>query len=251
MAEKELKEAVTQSLQSQDPSVITHLKIVTREEKLVHISPTDYITEFVPRKPRRTADGENTTVERVSTSPSLLDAIRGYANTVIDTLDSKTHNGKRTKWKGGYYIYEIATEVNLDVDDVLAPISKWCDERWLISYGEGKTKYPAKVVGQFFYKELSGSRESEKKDINEGDFADVTIYINLSDLPGTEFKFSKSVTLGRGCYAITVRNLDAYLDDVNATGVRNKKSITLEEYYAAKEAKADLLSFTEPSWVGW
>lgn len=225
------------------PKVLENTTIDTTPCILYHISPTDDIKEFVPRKVQRSMPGEDKTVARVCTAPTLLDCIRGYAVTVGDYLqedEGQVGAAGDHEWRGGYYIYAIPTDVNLVVTEKLAPIAKWCDERWLIDVTQREQKYPAKIIGQFFYTRANGD-----------EFADVMMYIRLFDNCTEMVDFDEKLTLGKGCHAVEVRNLDAYYKKGNITKTGKHRVIPLGEYLKAKKVKADLLSYDQPAWTGW
>lgn len=225
------------------PKVLENTTIDTTPCILYHISPTDDIKEFVPRKVQRAMPGEDKTVARVCTAPTLLDCIRGYAVTVDDYLqeeEGEVGAAGKHEWRGGYYIYAIPTNVNLVVTEKLAPIAKWCDERWLIDVEERGQKYPAKIIGQVFYTRANGE-----------EFADVMMYIRLFDNLDEMMPFDSKLMLGKGCHAVEVKNLDAYYKKGSITRTAKHRVIPLGEFLKAKKVKADLLCYDQPAWTGW
>lgn len=234
------------------PVVLENCSINVTPSVVWHISPTDEIKEFVPRKVKRQMPGEDETVARVCTASTLLDAIRGYAVTVVDFLSKETNNAGDDDWRGGYYIYAIPTPINIQPTEKLAPISKWCDERWLVDYKQNKQPYPAKVIGQFFYRRHVGPKVAERSGINSGKFADVEVYLKLDDVGPELFPFSSGLSLGKGCHSVIVKRIDAYFKSgYDGTQVGKSKPITLSDYYKAKKVKADLLSYEPPSFMAW
>lgn len=233
------------------PRVLENSIIVTEDEVLYHISPSNEIKEFVPRVVKRSMADEDETVARVCTAPTLLDALRGYAMTVSDFFKGVSHAAGNDDWRGGYYIYEIPAEVNIRPNEKLAPISKWCDERWLIDYKGKGQKYPCKIIGQVFYNKVTGIEDPDHAGINAGDFASVELYIKLDEVPKGLFPFSPDLLLGEGCHGVWVSNIDAYLTRGNLTKVTKHRKITLGEYYKGKKCKADLLSYSPPSYLDW
>lgn len=232
-----------QTLMRYSPKVMENTIIVHEPTVLYHISPTDEIKTFIPRVVQRAMPGEDNTVARICTGVTVLDCIRGYAVTVDDFLQADPGQfgaAGEGDWLGGYYIYAIPSTVNIKVTEKLAPISKWCDERWLIDYKQKNQQYPAKVIGQMFYRSAKGNH-----------FAEVEIYIQiLEDIPGL-VPFTERVSIGKGCHAITVTDLDAYYRKGDSTKVKSSRTIPLGQYIKAKKVKADMLSYTPPAWAGW
>lgn len=224
--------------------VVENTEIIVNPCTLLHISPSSGIKEFEPRKPKRSMDKEDLTVARVCTSPTLLDAIRGYAVTIKDAMRGKAHCAGDDDFKGGYYIYAFPKVTHLKPNEKLAPISKWCDERWLINFRQANQKYPAKIVGKMFFPRVEVDKE--------GWFGEVEIYIQLEDLPNGELlEFSDKILLGKGCHAVVVKNLGAYLLKGDLLEVLSHKVIPLGQYYKAKNVKAELLSFNVPAYLDW
>lgn len=232
--------AAMRTLMRYSPKVLENTIIVHEPEVLYHISPNDSVKEFIPRPVKRAMPGEDNTVARVCTAPTILDCIRGYAVTVDDFLKDKAGCAGGEEWRGGYYIYAIPTELNIKITEKLAPIAKWCDERWLIDYKQKGQKYPAKVIGQMFYKSARGDQ-----------FAEVEIYVRLDDDIEGLVPFSDRLSLGKGCHAVTVADLDAYYRKGSSTRVMRDRRITLAEYLKAKGVKADMLSYEPPAFLGW
>lgn len=235
--------AAMRTLMRYSPKVLENTIIATEPNVLLHMSPTDEIKEFVPRIVQRAIDGEDNTVARVCTAPNLLDCIRGYAVTVKDFLDQEAGCAGNDEWRGGYYIYAIPCEINIKITEKLAPIAKWCDERWLIDYKHKGQKYPAKVIGQFFYK-----RVFEKPG---DDFAQVEMYIQITDVSEGMVPFTPDLLIGKGCHSIVVEDIDAYYRKGDSTKVKSHKTIPLGEYLKAKNVKADMLSYQPPAFLRW
>lgn len=232
--------AAMRTLMRYSPKVLENTVIVTDPKILFHISPTDEIKEFVPRQVMRAIDGEDNTVARVCTAPTILDCIRGYAVTVKDFLKGEAGCAGDDDWRGGYYIYAIPCDINIKITEKLAPIAKWCDERWLIDYKQKGQKYPTKVVGQLFYKRAHGN-----------EFAEVEMYVQITEDVEGLVPFTEDLLLGKACHSVTVTDLDAYYRKGATTKVKSHKTIPLGEYLKAKKVKADLLSYTPPAFLGW
>lgn len=228
------------TLMRYSPKVLENTIIVHEPEMLYHISPTDEIADFVPRVVKRAMPGEDNTVARVCTAPTILDCIRGYAVTVRDFLDGEAGCAGGGEWRGGYYIYAIPADLNIKITEKLAPIAKWCDERWLIDYKQKGQKYPGKVIGQMFYRTAKG-------DV----FAEVEIYIQITEDVEGLVPFTDKLSLGKGCHSVTVSDLDAYYRKGATTRVRSSKTIPLAQYLTAKKVKADMLSYTPPAFLAW
>lgn len=225
------------------PKVIENTVIDTAPKVLYHISPTDNIKEFVPRVVQRSMKGEDKTVARVCTAGTILDCIRGYAVTVDDFLQEKPGEVGAAgdhDWRGGYYIYAIPTEISLAVNEKLAPIAKWCDERWLVNWRESDQPYPSKVVGQMFYRLAKGSKHH-----------DVDVYVQIFENASELVPFTHDILLGKGCHSVVVKNLDAYYTKGDITKAVKHSVIPLGQYLKAKKVKADMLSYKMPAFLAW
>lgn len=210
------------------------MTIDTAHKVLYHISPNPNITVFSPRPIQRTMKGEDEEVKRVCTGITLLDCLRGYAVCLQDYMKKKAHCAGDDNWLGGYVIYAIPTEGSIRPSPVLAPISQWSEERWLVNYREEDQQYPAKLIGRFFINELKVSD-------NEGDRT-IESYL-LLDLKSGPFRVSPLISLSPGYYRLNIPSLERYNDrplDATAVGVIE---LTEEEYKEGKRSRAALLSY--------
>lgn len=202
---------------------------------LYHISPDPTITTFVPRKIQRTMKGEDELVDRICTGVTLIDCFRGYAVSVNDFVKNKAHCAGDNNWLGGYVIYGIPHNGCLVPSSNMAPISAWCEERWLVSHLAEKQQYPTKIMGKAFINRVYLTGESKETRIIETE-----LLFEIFDQP---LKFSEELVLGRGFHSITVGSLEKYVKGQSLQGNVAHNVLTENAYSEQKERHAELLSY--------
>jgi hypothetical protein len=223
-------------------------KIVTPDEYpspyMFHISKDPKIKEFIPLIGRRQGESEDRTTPRICVCPYLIGCMIGYADVVSDFMigpdQDKRPGGNR--FLGGWKIYAFAYEGALKPTKKLVYDAKNSDECWLTTYSETTQTYKAKVVGEFFYKNITYTAR-DKDPWSKGEF-----FIRVT----VETPFTKRHILKPGQYRITgttppfVRD---YLDDKHY----EVEPVTEAVYLKAKHGVADMLSYQapEPIFLNW
>lgn len=213
------------------PHVIGQLEIDPTPGTVYHISPSAGIEEFVPRQIKRIVKGEDELVPRICTATTLFDCFRGYAVSVADFLKKKANCAGDDSWLGGYIIYAIPHEGTLVPSSMMAPISKWCDERWLVDVTQDAQVYPAREIGKVFINALKVKLLEEEK-VVETELLIKTIE-PLPLYPGK--------TVPAGHYRLTLDAIQTYAKGAEFNPVLEE--INVEDFLAAKERKAHLLSY--------
>lgn len=221
-------------IEKQRDTVKPELLADTQYRRLYHISPNPKIPFFVPREIQRTMPGEDETVKRVCTGISLLDCLRGYAVMLRDYLDKKANCAGKDEWLGGYSIYELSVEGSLKPSPILAPISEWSEERWLVNVEREDQRYVPRVIGKCFIDELR---------VDKGDHHfHIETYV-IVEVDTEALLFAPGIVLHRGFYRLTVPGLEKYKEvplDISAIEVQK---LSRDAYNQAKSRQASLLSY--------
>lgn len=96
---------------------------------LYHVSMNTNIKAFTPKVSKRTVKGEDRTVARISTSPSLVGCLNGYQSILDDMLKRKEKN-----FGGLYRVYELPFQYAIKPSKVLLRDVDNSDEYWLVSW---------------------------------------------------------------------------------------------------------------------
>ena len=212
--------------------------------ELFHISMDSSIKVFTPRLSEYQLEGEDRSVPRVVTAPTLLGCILGYAHVQHDYLHKPVKDEGNDIWKNGYYIYKFDYDVALKPSNELVPIATQTDETWLVGYSPDNNEYPSKKIGKFFVKEF-------KFKVAEGDSQDhdveTTILVEITDPEGMQF--SKNKKLDKGYWLIEM--FDVHKDSwMTRSWTEDKdisiKEISKEDWLASKNAIASMLNYEDP-----
>ena len=244
MKSPEAKQALKDYLLRLPADVRKNLRAVTPEALgqplLLHISTDNLLEGFSPYITRRTVEGEDRSVPRICTAPSLIGCIMGYVNDVSDFLErptSTTAKGRKVPYKGGWVIYGLPFDYALRPGDALLPGVDRTDEHWLVSYDRFTADYRPVRVGKFFYERV------EYRGTAAAPESVLTIVVEVA--PQMELFVTKNLSLQPGYWRMVVRGLEqarswqeAHFDRV--------QQITEAEYFTLKGAVANLLSFDNP-----
>lgn len=96
---------------------------------LYHVSMNTNIKAFTPKVSKRTVKGEDRTVARISTSPSLVGCLNGYQSILDDMLKRKEKN-----FEGLYRVYELPYQYAIKPSKKLLQDVDISDEYWLVSW---------------------------------------------------------------------------------------------------------------------
>lgn len=224
--------------------ILSELQVVTPKDigrnYVLHISKNKDLDVMVPYVCMRTQKGEDRTVPRVSTSPSLAACLIGYDSSIEEWLEGKKdtdgHGQNEIPWCGGWYIYAIPFEYALLPSQKLLKAARQTDELWLVSYNKSTWSYRPRKVGKLFYTAVSHKSDGPDKKL------EIDLCIELTH-PGIRIPFSKGVVLDPGYYQITS---DRLLDQpgLDHVVVDKMKKLTEAQYAAIKLPAAALLSFS-------
>lgn len=229
-------------------------KATAEQPDLYHISACTNIKEFVPRISEYQMEGEDRSVPRVVTGTTLLGCILGYACMEKDYLDNPVKEEDPTRWKNGYQIYKFDYGLAVKPSNKLVPSASQTDETWLLGYSADTATYAPKKIGKFFAKEFVIKIQS-----GQHHEVETVIFAEITDPEGMQL--SKNHRLAQGFWQVEIENSDdkawmhrSWFDDEKIVW----KSIGKEDYMAAKQAIAAMLSRTEekpfikpPAYATW
>jgi hypothetical protein len=204
-------------------------------ENLFHISKDPKIKSFIPSVSRRTGGKEDRSVPRVSVAPTLKGCLIGY---VSDLYDFGSDWGE---WNGGWYIYGFRNETALRPDKSILYDAEESGECWLVPYSKEKWKYPSKIVGRFFYRQVMTTVFSDKKRTR---LYHVQMLLEISE---GSIAFDTENVLEKGYYRITFERSR----DFKQFDLLDIQTVTSSEWSTLKGLHADKLSFEEPPSLYW
>lgn len=125
--------------------------------------------------------------------------------------------------------------------ELMAPISKWCEERWLVNVIKEDQVYPASVIGKAFINEIRVKEESGEKVI------ETEILIESK----TPIALFPNKVLPAGYYRVTVESIQRYIKGTEFNPVIER--LNESQYLSAKDRKAHLLSYdnAQPAAARW
>lgn len=211
-----------------------------------HISVNGKITNFIPQVSRRTAPREDRTQPRVSVSPTLIGCMMGYqTDEHIDLYP--INKGKGEAWSGGWYIYGFTDVALARPDKTLVYDAEVTNEYWLLPYTSERWKYPASIIGKYFYAQTRTWYEKGKP-IHEMDLV-------IEVTKGSEVWLSNDSKLDGGFWRVTVgrrkNNVTKDIGMYSVTELSKPVQITSSEYQSLKTIRADTLCLKEPSFTRW
>lgn len=245
MKSPEAKQALTEFLLRQPEAVRAQMTLVTPkslgQDHLLHISYDNALTNFQPSVTKRSLPGENRTVPRISTAPSLLACFAGYQTDLNDFHEHpKTVSADRTRkveFHGGWVIYGLPFAYAIRPGKKLLPDAKITDEHWLVTYDRYTVDYVPVKLGKVFY-----DRVEYLPRHNNVPKAVVTMVVEV--FSGQSVPFGNELVLQSGYWEIRVTNLHNWtgLKDIEILRV---KEITEDEYLSRKVLTAGLLSMDQ------
>lgn len=203
------------------------------EGQLMHISKNGKIKTFTPSVTSRTASKEDRSVPRVSTAPSLLGCLAGYAAAKWDVLNNWQGNNK--DFKGGWYIYNLPFEFALKPVPKLLVDQKATDEHWLVTYSVDTRHYDPSIIGKFFYESITSLVRS-----NDNPFMMCTMKIEV--FPGQKVHFAKGVILTEGYWSVYGPEPTNNIANWKQAKAYVVTSIPKGDWAISKKFSADLLS---------
>ncbi len=244
MKSPEAKQALKDYLLRLPAETRKSLRAITPEalgqSLLLHISTDNMLEGFSPYITRRTVEGEDRSVPRICTAPSLMGCIMGYVNDVSDFLErptSTTAQGRKVPFKGGWVIYGLPFDYALRPGDALLPGVDRTDEHWLVNYDQFTADYKPVRVGKFFYERV------EYHSTNGAPESVLSIVVEVAS--GMELFVTRGLTLQSGYWRMQVRGIERSKSwaKINFNRVQE---ISEAEYFTLKGAVANLLSFDNP-----
>ena len=245
MKSPEAKQALTEFLLRQPEAVRAQMALVTPkslgQDHLLHISYDNAITNFQPSVTKRSLPGENRTVPRISTAPSLLACFAGYQTDLNDFHEHpKTFNADRTRkveFQGGWVIYGLPFEYAIRPGKKLLPDAKITDEHWLVTYDRYTVDFVPRKLGKVFYDRVE--YVPRKNNVPKA-----VITMVLEVLPEQVVNFGQDVHLGTGYWEVQVSNLHNW-SGVDKIEILRVKEVTEDEYLSRKVLTAGLLSMDQ------
>lgn len=203
---------------------------------LYHISTDPKIKQFIPALTRRTAMKEDRTVPRISVASSIIGCLIGYQGDIYDFMDSNSED----KWRDGWYIYGFENECSVTPSTKILYDAKLTDERWLVPYKADKWKYPAKLIGKFFYRQVAMEQQNKERVWNVEAIFEVS--------RGSEVRMMDGLSLTEGYWSVSFKRSVRDWKKAKADHVRQ---LTVAEWKSLKGLHANLLSFEEPPSKHW
>jgi hypothetical protein len=204
--------------------------------------------KFIPNMPQSTVEGENNTLPRITSAPTLVGCLIGYFRVETDVHDGSIPDAHgELKFAGGYAISKLSFEHCLRPGTTLVADVNNSDEHWIVPYCSERVEYVSVVIGQLFvgavtYLPVSGHRPG------------VRIELYLSITSEDTICITPERKLRKGFYRFTLfwSNLKTRsVDEPHC--LTSLEIISMDDYCAAKKIKANLLSYSDnlPGFSNW
>jgi hypothetical protein len=214
---------------------VVHIKDLPN--KLLHIS-TNKQKVLIPNISQRAADGEDNTMPRVHTAPTILGCIAGYGNAIYDSR-VKTQSAVKDSFKGGYYLYTIPFEYALCPNGKLVPDAAETNEHWLVPYSKEYSEYTPDSISKIVTSDVT------TVNLSNGDIENViTLYIEITS--DTPVLLDTDVLLETGFHIVKIKFIEKY--DGKTIDLKYKlvshESTTKNVFKDKKDSTAALLSYS-------
>jgi hypothetical protein len=247
MKSPQAKQALTEYLLRQPEAKRAQMRLVTPTTLgtplLLHISIDNLLERFQPSVTKRTADGEDRGIPRISTAPSLIACLMGYQSDLSDfheVPETRSFDGTRkVVFKGGWIIYGFPFDVAIRPSKALVPDADRTDEHWLVTYDRFTTDYRPVRVGKVFYDRVEYQGSSQ-----ETPHVEVTMLIEVH--PEMTLWLGGRYRLRAGYWRVVIRDMDR-LRSAQAVEFVRIQEIDHVEYEYRKGAVANLLSLDSPA----
>ena len=208
---------------------------------LLHISTNNKLKTMSPIIGRRQAKTEDRSVPRITTTPTLLGCMIGYAK--MD--DDFALLGKEKSYLGGLIIYGLEFEAALVPNDKLVFDAERSGESWLVQYSPETAKYEPYEIGKIFCRSINYVAKNKEHPEGEGVF-----FAEINQAEG--IRFSKNHYLKPGFWKMTGPS-NMYGQDWRLDEAWTVEEIDKMTYLENKRSCADMLSYTEPvpTYMGW
>lgn len=224
--------------QRKELSVVTPDQL--QQSHLLHMSRDNGLQNFTPAISARVLNGENRSIPRICTAPTLVGCVLGHASDISDYTGrndgSSVDQKKAIPFKGGWILYGFEFDVALRPSRRLVEDVERTDEHWLVSYDDETVKYKPVKLAKFFYQSVSFVATGSVPR------TDVEMLVEvLTDIP---VRFDRKTTLGKGCWKVKCQGFhNASRWDKVAT-VETEKMLPVD-YNNAKRLVASMLSFED------
>lgn len=237
----EAKKAITDYLLRQPEAMRLNMALVTPDslgqDLLLHLSYDNALTNFQPYITKRTAEGEDRTIPRISTAPSLLTCLLGYQTELNDFHEVPkvtAADGREVKYKGGWVIYGIPFEYAIRPNSKLVPDADRTDEHWLVAYDKMTSEYTPVRVGKVFYDRVTYKGQDRE-------YPDVYVEMVVEVHPGMSLNLNTGTILSEGYWVVDLKNLHDS-KTYRSIDIRRVREITKADYESRKTHTAGLLS---------
>lgn len=122
--------------------------------QLSHISLDDNIKEFGPYITKRSVDGEDRIVPRISCGVSLISCMDGYLNLISEYLEKRTD----PKWDSSFTIYGFDYVHAVRPCKALLPTVNATNEHWITNHNEYHRVIKPLKLGKFYILNLTLDR---------------------------------------------------------------------------------------------
>ncbi|MDH2154281.1 hypothetical protein [Stenotrophomonas sp. GD03657] len=244
MSTADAKKAMTEYLLRQTEEMRLNMTLVTPEtlgqSMLLHLSYDNAISSFQPYVTKRTAEGEDRTVPRISTAPSLLACLMGYQTELNDfhgRPQVTSADGRKVEFAGGWIIYGLPFQYAIRPNNKLVPDASRTDEHWLIAYDKMTTQHTPVRVGKVFYDRVTYKGQDKE-------YPDIYIEMVIEVHPGMSLNLGMDTNLPAGYWIVETKNLHDSRS-YKSIDVRRVREITKADYEQRKTLTAGLLSLDQ------
>lgn len=237
MSSPAAKQAMTDFLLRLPESTRQNMQLVTPkslgQDLLYHLSYDNALQCFTPFVTKRSAEGEDRSIPRISTAPSLLTCLLGYQTELQDFHNRPnvtSADGRKVEYQGGWVIYGLSFEYAIRPNDKLVPDAGKTDEHWLVTYDRCTAEYIPTRLGKVFYDQVTYKASS-------GEFPDVHIEMVIEVNLGVSLNLGRDVKLPSGYWVVEVRNLHTS-KTFDTIDIRRVREITKSDYEGRKTLAA-------------
>lgn len=244
MNSADAKTAIKDYLLRQPEAMRVNMTLVTPESLgqkfLLHLSYDNALSSFQPYITKRTAEGEDRTVPRISTAPSLFTCLMGYQTELNDYHQRPkvtSADGRKVTFTGGWIIYGLPFDYAIRPNNKLVPDADRTDEHWLVAYDKMTTEYTPVRVGKVFYDRVTYKGQDQE-------FPDIYIEMVIEVHPGMSLNLGMNTNLPAGYWVVETKNLHDSRS-YKSIDVRRVREITKTDYEQRKTLTAGLLSLDQ------
>lgn len=208
-------------------------------QALLHLSRDPKIKRFVPSVTNRTGHGENRSVARVSTAPTILGCFVGYCAADSDFNWPETDSGMVQGWT----LYSLPYKLALRPNKRALFDQKNSDEHWLVTFSEDTREYIPVKVAKCFYRDMTSVSRPGKRPIRT-----MTLMVEVFDEP---LVFSKRFTLTKGYWEIKGPEPSEFVESWKDDAQYTVRSISKGDYTGVKNLSVDMQARPLPTSFNW